>query len=202
MELMVDSHRNAFFSAAEYARHGKAIATARAGNVIGGGDWCEDRLVPDLVRAFAAGQPALIRNRHAIRPWQHVFQPLGGYMVLAQYLFLEGSAFAEAWNFGPRDEDCQPVGAVAQRLASLWASQVQLRDETQPDAPHEAHFLKLDSAKARSRLAWRGRTSLDEALAMTAAWYQAFYQGQNVHALSLAQIERYTRPELKEHHEV
>lgn len=193
MELMVDSYRSSYFPASTYTAHGTAVATVRAGNVIGGGDWSEDRLVPDLVRAFSSGGIARIRNRHAIRPWQHVLQPLRGYLTLAERLAASGPAYAEAWNFGPSESDCRPVGALAKTVMGLWG-EANLVDETEPDAPHEAHFLKLDSAKAQSRLGWRPSCGLEEALRMTVEWYRVFYQGGDVRSLSLSQIDRQTLP--------
>lgn len=189
MELMVASYRNSYFSAHAYPDHGTAVATARAGNVIGGGDWSEDRLLPDLVRAFAEGQPAIIRNRHAVRPWQHVLQPLRGYVLLAERLWHEGSACAEAWNFGPSEDDCQPVGEVARQMAELWGRGAALVDQTDPNAPHEAHFLKLDSAKSRAHLKWRPTSDLALALRWTVDWYLAHQRGDDMRALSLAQID-------------
>lgn len=189
MELMVASYRNSYFPAHAYAHHGVAVATARAGNVIGGGDWSEDRLLPDLVRAFVAGEPAPIRNRHAVRPWQHVLQPLRGYLLLAERLWQEGSAYAEAWNFGPSEDDCQSVGMVSGRMAEMWGEGATLVDQTDPNAPHEAHFLKLDSAKSRSRLMWRSTSDLEQALRWTVDWYQAHGRAQDMVELTLAQID-------------
>ena len=188
MELMVASYRRSYFAPRGDAA--PAVATVRAGNVIGGGDWSHDRLVPDLVRAFTAGAPAIVRNRHAVRPWQHVLQPLRGYLQLAQRLWAAGPEHAEAWNFGPSEDDCQPVGDLAQQMASLWGDGRTWVDQTDPNAPHEAHFLKLDSAKARARLSWRSDSDLHEALDLTVAWYRAHAQGQDMRALSLAQIAR------------
>lgn len=189
MELMVASYRSSYFSAHAQAGHGVAVATARAGNVIGGGDWSEDRLLPDLVRAFTAGQPALIRNRHAVRPWQHVLQPLRGYLLLAQCLWQEGGAYSEAWNFGPSEDDCQPVGHIASYMAEMWGQGASVLDQTDPTAPHEAHFLKLDSAKSRARLRWRPSSDLALALRWSVDWYQAYLRGDDMGTLSLMQID-------------
>jgi CDP-glucose 4,6-dehydratase len=193
MEIVVDSHRNAFFAPHQHGEHGVAMATVRAGNVIGGGDWSEDRLIPDLIRAFRSGRPAPIRNARAIRPWQHVLQPLKGYLMLAERLHQQGPAWGDAWNFGPGEDDCQPVGRVAELAASLWGLGAALRDDTQPDAPHEAGLLKLDSAKARSRLGWRPLGDLNLAVAQTVSWYRAQHEGQDLRALSLAQIAQAQR---------
>lgn len=188
MELMVASYRRSYFSANVAGKPAPAVATVRAGNVIGGGDWSEDRLVPDLVRAFSANAPAVIRNRHAVRPWQHVLQPLRGYLQLAQQLVSSGHDHAEAWNFGPQEDDCQPVGALVQQMTALWGDGRTWVDQTDPDAPHEAHFLKLDSAKARDRLGWRSSCDLPEALRLTVSWYRAHSLGQDMRAISLDQI--------------
>jgi len=190
MELMVDSYRNSFFPPQQFAVHGKAVATARAGNVIGGGDWSEDRLIPDIVRALSENSPAIIRNAHAIRPWQHVLQPLHGYLLLAQKLFTEGASVADAWNFGPREDDCQPVGALATQIVSLWGDEAQWLDQSDPDALHEASFLKLDSSKAKARLGWKPNLDLAQALHMTIEWYRAYYQDADMYALTLSQIDR------------
>lgn len=189
MELMVASYRSSYFPAHAHAHHGTAVATVRAGNVIGGGDWSEDRLLPDLVRAFVAQRPAVIRNRHAVRPWQHVLQPLRGYVLLAERLWHEGGAFAQAWNFGPSEDDCQPVGEVARQMAELWGQGAAVMDQTDPDAPHEAHFLKLDSAQSRALLLWRPTSDLAQALSWTVDWYQAHQRGEDMRTLSLAQID-------------
>jgi CDP-glucose 4,6-dehydratase len=154
------------------------IATARAGNVIGGGDFGADRLVPDAMRAAASGDSLQLRNPDAIRPWQHVLCPLHGYLLLAE------RGARGPWNFGPADEDARPVRAVADRLGLAW--------EPQPgDHPHEAHYLKLDSTKARTELGWDPRWPLDEGLDATAAWYAAHRDGGDVRAVTLEQIERY-----------
>lgn len=165
-------------------------ASARAGNVIGGGDWAEDRLVPDCARAFAAGAPVLIRNPLATRPWQHVLEPLSGYLVLAQALVEQGGAVAEGWNFGPAEADAWPVSKVADRLVKLWGGQA--RWERDPAGwPHEAMLLRVDAAKARARLGWRPRLSVEQALQWSADWYQAEARGEDVAAKTLAQIEAY-----------
>jgi CDP-glucose 4,6-dehydratase len=189
-ELVVSAYRSSFFNPADYSRHGVAIASARAGNVIGGGDWAEDRLVPDIIRAFMAERPVQIRNPRAIRPWQHVLEPLRGYLAVAESLCAEGPAFGEAWNFGPEQTDAQPVEWIVRELAEAWGAGAHW--EPQPGVqPHEAQSLKLDWSKAAARLGWRPELRLKEALAMTSAWYMARLQGQDMHEFTNAQIRDY-----------
>ncbi len=189
-ELVTSSYRSSFFNPPGHGQHNAAIATARAGNVIGGGDWATDRLIPDILRAFSQGQPALIRNPDAVRPWQHVLEPLRGYLVLAQLLYTKGAGFAEAWNFGPNDADTQPVSWVAQQMARLWGEGASWRHETGAN-PHEANYLKLDISKARSRLAWQPVISLSEALAMTVDWADDCRRGGAPREVTLRQIEQF-----------
>lgn len=189
-ELVTAAYRNSYFHSEKYQEHGVALASARAGNVIGGGDWAEDRLIPDIMRAITQGKPVNIRNPHAIRPWQHVLEPLSGYLVLAQKLYQEGANFAEGWNFGPNDEDAKPVQWIVEKLTQSWgegASWV-LDDGIHP---HEAHYLKLDCSKAKARLNWHPQWHLDQTLSMIVKWYRAFEQGENMREKTLQQIERY-----------
>ncbi len=186
-ELVTSAYRQTFFAGGQVA-----LASARAGNVIGGGDWAADRLVPDTVTAFAQERAVTIRNPHAIRPWQHVLDPLWGYLVLAERLCAGGDEYAEAWNFGPDDADAWPVERVVAELARRWGPKARwhLDDSEQP---HEASFLKLDTSKARGRLGWEPRWSLSEALDHTVDWYGAWRAGGNVLSLCRTQIEQYTR---------
>jgi CDP-glucose 4,6-dehydratase len=183
-ELLTAAYRQSFFSAA-----GVAVATARAGNVIGGGDWADDRIVPDVFRALDNGTELRVRAPEAVRPWQHVLEPLSGYLSLAQHMYAGGDTFAEAWNFGPSEEDARSVAWVIQRLASRHPDLKWQRDGG--PQPHEAGLLKLDSTKARQRLGWRPRWRLDTALAKTSDWHEAWKQGQDMHQLTLAQIREY-----------
>jgi CDP-glucose 4,6-dehydratase len=153
---------------------GFAVATARAGNVVGGGDWSKDRLVPDAAVALSCGEPVVIRNPHAIRPWQHVVEPLRGYLMLVEACWAEPSTFSRAFNFGPAPEDMVPVGRLMDMLCRHWPD-ARWENVSEAGAPHEATFLKLDTALARSLLAWTPRLSLDRALSLTAEWYRAFY---------------------------
>jgi CDP-glucose 4,6-dehydratase len=184
-ELVSSAYRNSFLNTA-----GIAMATARAGNVIGGGDWAEDRLVPDILRALEHGEPVPIRNPHAIRPWQHVLEPLAGYLQLAQRLYDCGQLDAEAWNFGPRDEDCKSVQWIVERLCAEWGKGASWI--SQPgEHPHEASFLKLDISKARQRLQWVPRWSLETALSHVVGWHRAWLDGRDMRALCLEQISQY-----------
>jgi CDP-glucose 4,6-dehydratase len=185
VELLSSAYRKSFLNDA-----GIAMATARAGNVIGGGDWALDRLVPDTLKALEQQQPVQIRNPYAIRPWQHVLEPLSGYLVLAESLFEHGQQDAEGWNFGPRDEDAQPVQWIVERLCQAWGEGATW--EIQPgDHPHEANFLKLDISKARQRLQWAPRWSLQTALNQITHWHQAWLAGQDMHDICLQQIKNY-----------
>jgi CDP-glucose 4,6-dehydratase len=191
-ELVSAAYRQSYFNPAAYASHGVALASARAGNVIGGGDWAEDRLVPDFIRAAAAGQALLIRSPGAVRPWQHVLEPVAGYLRLAERLVQDGPACGEAWNFGPDDEDARPVAWLADRLAALWGEGARWGADSQPQ-PHEAHYLRLDSAKARQRLGWMPRWRLEQALERVVEWHRAQRGGDDMLRHSLEQIESYER---------
>jgi CDP-glucose 4,6-dehydratase len=188
-ELVSAAYRSSFFSSGRYSEHGVALATARAGNVIGGGDWAKDRLIPDLIRAFADGRVVEIRNPKAIRPWQHVLEPLHGYLMLAEALYQRGPEFAEGWNFGPDEGDARPVEWIADRMTSHWEGTQWML--AAGDHPHEAGFLRLDTSKARSSLGWRPKLRLDEALSMTVDWYRAVHGGADARAWCLAQIADY-----------
>jgi CDP-glucose 4,6-dehydratase len=190
-ELVTAAMRTSFFHPASWPDHRVAIASARAGNVIGGGDWAEDRLVPDLIRAFTAGRAAAVRHPEAVRPWQHVLEPLSGYLGLAERLFEDGPAYAEGWNFGPEESDAKQVDWVAHRMGALWGEGARFEGDRGAH-PHEATFLRLDCSKARARLGWRPRWQLDRALEETVAWYRAFYRGADMRALSVGQIEAYS----------
>ena len=185
-ELVTEAYRRSFFNQKEGA---VSLASARAGNVIGGGDWAADRLVPDFVRATLSGAPVQIRNPQSTRPWQHVLEPLYGYLLLAERLWEAGSAHAGGWNFGPADEDAVPVETVISALVSLWGAPARWVGDPGPH-PHEAHFLKLDSSKARGALQWKPRLGLQAALAWTVEWYKGA-SGVDARALCLKQIERY-----------
>jgi CDP-glucose 4,6-dehydratase len=186
-EIVSSAYRKSFLS-----NQSVALATARAGNVIGGGDWADDRLVPDILRALENTEPVLIRNPNAIRPWQHVLEPLSGYLMLAQSLYENGQTDAEGWNFGPRDEDAQPVQWIVERLCEVWGHGSSWRVQS-GDHPHEANFLKLDISKARQRLQWLPRWSLDTALHHIVDWHRAWIAKEDMRSICLQQIESYSR---------
>ena len=191
-ELVSAAYRSSFFNPLAYVQHGVAVATARAGNVIGGGDWAKDRLIPDMINAFEAGRPAIIRNPHAIRPWQHVLEPLRGYMTLAEHLYNQGPAFAEGWNFGPNDDDARSVGWIAKQLTRQWGQSASWQAD-EGEHPHEASYLKLDISKARSRLKWHPLMRLETALDMIVAWSQQRLAGSDIRAITLSQIQTYQK---------
>jgi len=184
-ELVTSAYRRSFF-----APGGPALASARAGNVIGGGDWAADRLVPDILRALERQDAAVIRNPHATRPWQHVLEPLSGYLVLAQKLFEDGQGHAEAWNFGPRDEDAQPVRQIVERMVAAWGDGARWQLDG-GQHPHEAQGLKLDISKARARMGWRPSWPLAHALGRIITWHQAWLAREDVRQLCLKQIHEY-----------
>lgn len=189
-ELVSAAYRSSFFNANDYARHGVALATVRAGNVIGGGDWAQDRLIPDILTAFEQGKLVNIRNPHAIRPWQHVLEPLHGYLTLAERLSEYGPDYAEGWNFGPNDEDAKPVGWIVQRMAEMWGENANWQIDP-GEHPHEANYLKLDISKARSRLNWHPTLRLDDALKLVIDWAKQRQAGTAVRDLTLTQIQMY-----------
>ena len=184
-ELVTSAYRSSFFAGEDAV----AVASARAGNVIGGGDWATDRLLPDIVRGVLEGETIHIRNPAAIRPWQHVLEPLSGYLRLAEALIQKGGDFAQAWNFGPEDGDAQSVGWIVGRMAELWPGMKWRQDEG--PHPHEAHTLKLDSSLARTQLGWRPRLDLETALTWVVEWSRAYREGEDLRSLCEAQIERY-----------
>jgi len=189
-ELVTTAYRNSYFNAKDSLHRGPALASARAGNVIGGGDWAEDRLLPDIFAAFSRGEPALIRNPHAIRPWQHVLEPLRGYLTLAERLFTQGAEYAQAFNFGPRQDDAQPVERVVRKLVTKWGESAAWRTD-QRDHPHEASLLRLDVSKAAHMLAWRPALDLDAALQLTVDWVRAARQGRDLREFTLHQVNEY-----------
>lgn len=189
-ELLSAAYRSSFFNPKDYSKHGVAIATARSGNVIGGGDWAQDRLVPDILAAFKKNMPAQIRNPNATRPWQHVLEPLGGYLMLAKKLVKEGPKYAEAWNFGPNDEDAKSVGWIATELANRWGANAAWHADS-GHHPHEANYLKLDISKARTELGWKPRLRIVDALDLVIDWTKAHAAGTDMNKFTLAQIASY-----------
>jgi CDP-glucose 4,6-dehydratase len=184
-ELVSAAYRQSFFKEAQIA-----MATARAGNVIGGGDWASERLVPDILHALQNKYSVAIRNPKAIRPWQHVLEPLSGYLLLAERLFQRGQMDAEAWNFGPKDEDARPVQWIVEQLCQAWGDTAVWHIQEGLE-PHEAHFLKLDISKALQRLNWKPRWSIDTSLQHTIDWHRAWLAGQDMQSVCLQQILQY-----------
>lgn len=187
-ELVTAAYRASFL-----ATDGVNVATARAGNVIGGGDWAADRLIPDFLRAIDQNAQLVIRSPRSTRPWQHVLEPLSGYLMLAEQLFNEGAGFSEGWNFGPREEDAKPVVWLLEQLATLFPG---MNWRTEESSLHEAHYLSLDSSKAHHRLGWRPRWNLPIALAQTAAWHKAWRNGEDMAAFTQEQIGSYRQSAL------
>jgi CDP-glucose 4,6-dehydratase len=184
-ELVTDAFRRSFFSAAQCAR----VASARAGNVIGGGDWAKDRLIPDMMRAALAGEVVHIRNPAAVRPWQHVLNPLSGYLRLVETLW-EDPSHACGWNFGPAEEDAKPVDWIVMRLGLLWPGELRVTYD-EGEHPHEARYLKLDSTRARTCLDWRPAWGLAEGLQAVVDWYRGLRDGEDMRAVTLSQIESF-----------
>lgn len=190
-ELVTAAYRQSFFPDQQYSEHQVAIATARAGNVIGGGDWSPDRLIPDAIAAFDANKPLKIRNPLATRPWQHVLEPISGYLVLAQALYKNGPKANGAWNFGPNDDDARSVKDVIELLISRWKKSASWEQDGQSH-PHEAHFLKLDCSKARQVLGWHSKWSLENALDAIVYWNDAFQRDEDMLAIMQEQIISYS----------
>ena len=191
-ELVTASYRQSFFSEMEYVQHGVAIATARAGNVIGGGDWSADRLIPDAIAAFESNEVLLIRNPFSTRPWQHVLEPLAGYLLLAQALVEKGPAFNGAWNFGPNECDVRPVQEVVELLIQHWGTSASWRQDGKP-APHEARSLKLDCSKAKEFLAWYPHWSLEEAVKAIVQWQKTLRSNGDILKVMHEQVDVYNR---------
>ena len=185
-ELVTSAYRRSFFN----SKASVAIASARAGNVIGGGDWADDRLVPDILRAFEQDRSVIIRNPLSTRPWQHVLEPLSGYLVLAQHLYEFGQPFAEGWNFGPLEEDAKPVNWILNHMVKNWGQGANWKLDEQ-NHPHEAGYLKLDCSKAASRLDWRPTWHLEKTLKKIVKWYQAWQRDESMHAYCLSEIEQF-----------
>lgn len=191
-ELVTAAYSRSYFRASAGTTRRVGIASARAANVMGGGDWSPDRLVPDLIDAFLAQRRAAIRNPEAERPWQHVLEPIFGYLMLAEKLSsCESAAYSGAWNFGPNDEDVKTVGEIAAMFARAWPGLAEWEACPDEDAPHEAQTLRVDISKARAVLGWTPRWSIDEAVSATASWYIAAANGENMRRFSLGQIESY-----------
>lgn len=190
-ELVTSAYRNSYFNPVEYSRHRCAIASARAGNVIGGGDWAPDRLIPDCIQALLKGSEIVVRNPNSIRPWQHVLEPLNGYMLLAQKLFENGENYSEGWNFGPKDNDVKNVGWIVNQICKLWGENASYSIIPDSKDLHEATFLKLDCSKAMSMLSWYPRWSTSYALEKTISWVKEYSRNNDMRSFTLAQIHEY-----------
>jgi len=190
-ELVTSAYRSSYFNPLDYSKHGVALASVRAGNVIGGGDWAQDRLIPDIISAFSEGRPVVIRSPHAIRPWQHVLEPLRGYLMLAERLYSDGVAYAEGWNFGPNEADVKSVEWIVGTLAEQWGNDANWTLD-QSTHPHEATYLKLDISKARSRLGWQPALALSQSLQMIVDWYRDYKNKADMRYVVLEQISTYS----------
>jgi CDP-glucose 4,6-dehydratase len=189
-ELVTSSYRNSYFNPKDYHKHGVALASARAGNVIGGGDWADDRLIPDFIRAITQGEEVKIRSPYAIRPWQHVLEPLSGYLLLGAKLHSEGPQYSEPWNFGPEDSDARNVEWITSTICSLWGKNASFSIDTNPQ-PHEANYLKLDCSKAKAELNWIPKWDIETTLKSIIDWNKGFIKGENMRKLTEIQIEEY-----------
>lgn len=188
-ELVTEAYRKSFFNPQEFARHGKSIASARAGNVFGGGDWQTDRIVPDCICALEKGKPIIVRSPSAIRPWQHVLEPLSGYLQLAEKMYNNPTVYAEGWNFGPTDSSFLPVGSLVDRIVNAWG-EGSWQDHSNLNAPHEANILKLDITKAKTKLGWYPKWDINKSVTETITWYQQ-YKIANIYNLCCNQINDY-----------
>ena len=194
-ELIISAYRDSFFPAEKYQHHRVAVASTRAGNVIGGGDWARDRLIPDFMTAIMKDRPAIIRSPSAVRPWMHVLEPLNGYLRLAEQLWAHGPKFAQAWNFGPNSEDTKTVLWLVEHLTRFWGEGARWKlDSVQH--PHESRFLKLDCSKAQSLLGWSAKLRLSTALEWTVEWYRSYQQNKDMRALTEEQIIRFENIEI------
>jgi len=197
-ELVTTAYRNSYFAPEKYHEHGVAIASARAGNVIGGGDWAADRLIPDTICAMNAGQAVNIRSPNAVRPWQHVLEPLAGYLILAQGLYEYGTKFSGGWNFGPDVDGLKTVRWIVDFMTATWGMQARWKIDENLH-PHEAGLLLLDSSKARKQLGWRSMWTLEQTLSRTIAWYKAYEAQEDMTKYCLAEISDYHHDSAKKY---
>ena len=195
-ELVTSAYRSSFFNPMNYATHSVGVASARAGNVIGGGDWATDRLIPDCVRAILKGEKIVIRNPNAIRPWQHVLEPLSGYLALAQKLYKGSLKYAKAWNFGPDDSDAKPVEWIVKMICEKWGENASYEIDKGAH-PHEAHYLKLDCSKAKMELGWHPRWNLEKAIDSIIDWTKTYRENKNLREKCIEQIEEYSECKVK-----
>jgi CDP-glucose 4,6-dehydratase len=200
-ELVTSAYRSSFMNPEAYSQHGIAVASARAGNVIGGGDWAADRLIPDFIRSIVAGKTVVIRSPNAIRPWQHVLEPLSGYLTLAESLYMQGAKFSEAWNFGPSDNDAKTVEWIVSQLVANWGDQASFQVEASSLNLHEAHFLKLDCSKARMQLGWTPKWDATQTIERICAWHKAHIGGADMKTYTLNEIADYQASSLANKHQ-
>jgi len=189
-ELVTSSYRRSYFNPDIEDSHKASIASARAGNVIGGGDWARDRLIPDIMRSVMAGQPVIIRSPFATRPWQHVLEPVSAYLLLSQKLYAEGATFAEGWNIGPHSYEIRNVEYIVRTICDDWGNGASFQIDSHPQ-PHEASYLKLDISKIENRLNWHPVWSLPVTIEKTVSWYKSYAEGGNVLAVCLSQLAQY-----------
>lgn len=188
-ELVTQAYRNSFFEVNDGVNN-LALASVRAGNVIGGGDWAKDRLIPDCLTSLLSNKEIIVRNPSSVRPWQHVLEPLSGYMMLAEKLYLEGAKYASAWNFGPADTDAKPVDWIVKKLCETWGSDAKyvINDSQQP---HEATYLKLDCSKANTELNWNSKWNIQNTLIKIVEWTKAYENNSDMREMTYNQIEEY-----------
>ena len=191
-ELITAAYRNSYFNSADFDKHNTAVASVRAGNVIGGGDWAEDRLVPDIFATLQQKMTPTVRNPHAVRPWQFVLDPLNGYLTLAEHLWADGPAFVGGWNFGPDDSDAKNVGFIVERLVRGWGENTTWQYD-EADHPHEDTYLKLDCSKARSALSWEPQLDLLTALDWIVDWYRDYFATNDPRDITMSQIRQFQR---------
>lgn len=189
-ELVTSAFRNSFFNPKDYQKHGVAIATARAGNVIGGGDWAADRLIPDFIRSISDGKTVKIRSPYAIRPWQHVLEPLSGYLTLCKELVTHGPTYSGAWNFGPDDQDAKNVEWITKTLCNFWGDGASFEIDLNPQ-PHEANYLKLDCSKAKAELGWTPKWNIEKTLKNIVDWNKFLLAGKDIQSITELQIKQY-----------
>ena len=192
-ELVSAAYRSSFFNKKDYKKHGVSVATVRAGNVIGGGDWARDRLIPDILKAFERKKLASLRNPKSTRPWQHVLEPIRGYLMLAEKLYTDGQSYAEGWNFGPIDSDAKAASWIADQLSIFWGGGANWVSSSIDQQEHEANYLKLDSSKANSKLGWRQSTELKGTLRDIVRWHRAFIDRADMRDETLSQIHDYEK---------
>jgi CDP-glucose 4,6-dehydratase len=189
-ELVTSAFRSSFFNQKDFSKHGVALASARAGNVIGGGDWAEDRLIPDIIRAIIRDEKVKIRSPYAIRPWQHVLEPLTGYLMLATKLLTDGPVYAQGWNFGPDDNDAKNVEWITKRMCNLWGNGATYEIDTNLH-PHEANYLKLDCSKSKAELKWFPQWNIEIALESIVEWNRYYHEKANMQEICWQQIKKY-----------